>query len=269
MRGTSLLIILVVCFDTCSATSINTYALNHTCSPPVSQGGKGYCGPAFCDVSASTAAGCVFTNTVYNYTASVAGTRSKTCTQSTDARCTSAALSALMIGQGIKAAYCNDQFLVIQTDTSTGFPNYLASIKNPPGAVAGDGTACVTRYVNTGFQTIKIPLYPTLLATADASVNNVNTNSYPNGPGDIDGAYISSSTPGTTTTYGLPTRGKSISNLNHLEPQRLDFSILSSHQPAFLYILDYIFTRCGRSLDCRTNHLSLLQQSRLFGTSEM
>lgn len=200
---------LVVCLLQINVSYAATYGLNTTCSPPVSQGGTGYCGPSYCSAINNPATGCVFTAKTYNYATIISGLRSKTCTQSTDPRCTSAALKALIVGQGIKAAYCNDQFLVLQTDGTTGYANTLTSIKNPPAAVGSDGKTCVTRYVNQGFATVKIPLFPTLLTTADPRINNINTNSFPNGGADGDAAYMSTSTMNTAATYGLPTRGKS------------------------------------------------------------
>jgi hypothetical protein len=192
-----------------ASSASGNYALNQTCSPPTSFGGKGYCGPSFCDSTASKLPGCVFKSTkVWDYPSMISKLQTKTCTQSTDARCTSAALKALMVGQGIKAAYCNDAFLVIQTDASSGFPNYLDSIKNPPASTSSDGTPCVTRYVNQDFMTLKIPLYPTMLSTSDPLVNNVNPNSFPNGGANADAAYMSTSVKGTGATMGLPTRGK-------------------------------------------------------------
>ena len=187
--------------------------MNQTCSPPVAQGGKGYCGPSFCDLvsSTSTSPACVFASKSYDYSYEISKTQSKTCTQSSDARCTSAALLALMVGQGIKAAYCNDAFLILKTDGSTGFQTYLDSIKNPPASVS-NGVTCVTRYSNPSFETVKVPLNPTLLSTADPLVNNVNLKSYPNGGADTNGAYMSTSTRGTGSTYGLPTRGNSFEN---------------------------------------------------------
>ena len=187
----------------CSAS----YALNYTCSPPVAQGGNGYCGPSFCETSASSAKDCVFASKTIDYQMSVSKLASKSCVQSTDPRCTSAALAAVIVGGGVKAAYCNDAFLVIVSDGSPGFPTYLRSIKNPPGAVSSDGSACVTRTVNPSYLIAKIPLYPTLLPASDKTVNNVNTNSFPNGGGDVNGAYMSTTVRGTAATYGLPTRG--------------------------------------------------------------
>jgi hypothetical protein len=112
-----------------------------------------------------------------------------------------------MVGPGIKAAYCNDAFLVLQTDLSSGFGNYLDSIRNPPASISSDGTPCVTRFINQDFVAVKIPLFPTLLSTSDPLVNNVNLNAFPNGAGNSDGAYMSTSVPGTGATMGLPTRG--------------------------------------------------------------
>ena len=203
-RAIALLLVCVLCIDICSAS----YALNYTCSPPYSMGGKGYCGPNFCDTSASTLYGCNFTNTVISYSTIVANTKTKTCTQSTDARCTSAALAALMHGPGIKAAFCNDAFLVILSDLTAGFTTHLNSIKNPPAAVDHyTGKTCVTRYANPEYQSLKIPLFPVMLSTADPSINNVNLMSFPNGPGsDSDGSYMSTTT-GAGATYGLPVRG--------------------------------------------------------------
>ena len=44
-----------------------------------------------------------------------------------------AALAALIKGTGIKAAYCNDQFLVVHSDLTAGYPSWIADIPNPPG----------------------------------------------------------------------------------------------------------------------------------------
>lgn len=194
-------------------TKVDSYPMNQTCSPPTSRGGNGYCGPSFCDTIKNTLPGCVFKSTnVWNYPEMVAKTQTKTCVQSTDPRCTSAALKALVFGPGIKAAYCNDAFLVLHTDLSSGFKDYLGSIQNPPASTSTDGTSCVTRFVNPDFQAIKIPLYPTILSTSDPLVNNVNTNAFPNGGANLDGAYLSTSVSGTGATMGMPTRGTELSS---------------------------------------------------------
>ena len=57
----------------------------------------------------------------------------KACTQSTESRCTRQALQNVIHKTGIKAAYCNDEFLVIYSDGSPGFTSNLYDIPNPPG----------------------------------------------------------------------------------------------------------------------------------------
>ena len=180
--------------------SLNTYTstpitLTSTCSPPVALGGTGYCGPPYCANVVSTLPGCVFTSSgAKNYASIVSSLSCTTCTQSADPRCSYSALKALIYGTGIKAAYCNEQFLVIHTDMTSGFNNYLSQIPNPPGSVDSSGAACVTRNTNPSYAMYKIPLYPTPLSTA------TNMNNIPNGflgAGDIVGGYLSD-----TNTYG-------------------------------------------------------------------
>lgn len=188
------------------AASYALYPLNQTCSPPVSQGGTGYCGPPSCSKIISSIKSCTFQSSPRNYPALVASIQGKTCTQSSDPRCTSAALKALIVSTGIKAAYCNDQYLVIHSDMSPGFQEHLSSIATPPGGFNADGTACVTRSTTLVFDTYKIPLNPTLLITSDPAINNINKRAFPNGVTfNADGTYMS----GKTGVYGLPTKGVS------------------------------------------------------------
>lgn len=202
MRGAVFVVTCLLAINFCTA-----YPLNQTCSPPQSKGGTGYCGPSLCANAATTLPGCIFTQTrTFNYANLVSQTSTKKCTQSTDPRCKSAALKALMSGPGVKAAYCNDLFLVLQTDGTSGFPGYLQSILNPPASVA-NGVTCVTRYTNPTFLVSKIPLNPVLLSTSDPAVNNVNTNSFPSGASDSSTGYMSASPKFGGATYGLPTRG--------------------------------------------------------------
>lgn len=117
-----------------------TYPLNQTCSPPAGQGGVGYCGPSFCQNIPNTIRTCEFSSgTNLPYATQVAGISSKTCSQSTDARCQSSYLKALMIGTGVKAAYCNDAFLIISSDGSPGFADSLTTVRNPPGSTDATG----------------------------------------------------------------------------------------------------------------------------------
>ncbi len=189
------------------AQSVNGQALNltETCSETL-----GFCGPvSIC--SAYTAAAsiptCSFTATATpDYALKVQATKCKDCTPSTDARCSRAALSAIIKGTGIKAAYCNADFLVIHTDMGSGFGHTLSKIPNPPGSIDSAGKACVTREVNTGgFAVVKVPLTTTPLTTA-ISTNNANTKAFPGGGGTgTNNAEYMIAKDGNV--YGLPTRG--------------------------------------------------------------
>ena len=78
----------------------------------------------------------------------------------------------------------------------------LDDVPNPPGGTLPNGSACVTRMVSItpGFSVDMIPLSWTLLPT-DANTNNIAT--FPNGAGDGNGMYLSTS----LGTYGLPSGG--------------------------------------------------------------
>jgi hypothetical protein len=183
-------------------TCLADYPLNQTCSPPQSQGGNGYCGPAFCDSIVNKLPACAFTQVKQDYPLLISKIGTKTCTQSTDPRCSSAALKALVFGNGIKAAYCNDAFLVILSDGTSGFSNYLGSIKNPPGSFFSNGSMCVTRHADATYLVSKIPLFPTLLSTSDTT-NNLNTKAFPNGVGEGDAAWMGLK----GVVYPMPSRG--------------------------------------------------------------
>ena len=176
------------------------YPLNLTCSPPVSRGGNGNCGPAWCSLARSDAPSCVFPTNTINYATEVGKATCRACTQSSAPQCATAALTALhgWPGSGVKAAFCNDAFLVIM-GTGAGIEPYnLADVYNPPGANI-NGTQCVTRTASAGFLTNKIWLTPQLLPAASPT-NNIEA--YPGGPGET--GYMYSPVYGT---YGLPTAG--------------------------------------------------------------
>jgi hypothetical protein len=82
--------------------------LTDSCSPLL-----GYCGPAaVCAAVTTTKPGCVFSSATRDYPAVVRGLACKTCTAASDPRCLAANLRGVIRGGGIKAAYCNDQWLV-------------------------------------------------------------------------------------------------------------------------------------------------------------
>ena len=104
------------------------------------------------------------------------------CTVSSKPICSSSKMTSVFAKgingvNAIKAIYCTDMYLVIQ---SNGMPNHndsLTSIPRPPGG-GGSGnydSQCVTRsHVIQSFS-FKIPLNPVALSTASATINNVNS----------------------------------------------------------------------------------------------
>ena len=200
---TAVIILLsVICLNITSM--INAVAMNQTCSAPYSDGGLGYCGPAFCDKVRSELPSCELERTVHNYPLIISELDSKICKQSRDDRCTSKTLKSMMIGTGVKAAYCNDKFLVIHTDTSSGLTNYLENIPIPPESVSTvDGTECSVRTLHSAFSTVKIPLFPTMLETSDPAINNVGSDVF-----KVEGGYKQFDVAkGSSVTMGLPIEG--------------------------------------------------------------
>ena len=198
------------------------YPLDLTCGAPGSAYpfcGVGAMNPGLCYKIKSTAPPCIVASKAKDYSSLVAAVPCKTCTQSTAAKCTAEALK-VFVG-GVKAAYCNDQWLVIMSDGAPTWSTNLFEIPNPPGSTqiangtfangtqwAGTnyfiGDKCVTRYTNPSWFTYAIPLSYTLLPTA-SSLNNINSLAYPGGAGDT--GYLSGMANGASVTYGLPTRG--------------------------------------------------------------
>jgi hypothetical protein len=76
------------------------------------------------------------------------------------------------MGSGLKAAYCNDEYLVILSSGKGDFKGNLDEIPFPPGGSSTWGTACRTRTQSAGWYSTKIPLKYTLLPSA-VSTNNV------------------------------------------------------------------------------------------------
>ena len=118
--------------------------------------------------------------TTASLAAQLAQVQSRTCTPSSDARCSSAALKATFGSYvGILAAYCNDNFLVVYAKGLPNHPTSLGSILTPPGGSCNDGSQscgyggqCVTRNYFSSLSIYKFPLVPTLLTTASGTVNN-------------------------------------------------------------------------------------------------
>jgi len=135
------------------------------------------CSPAQCTVSSDP--DCTFGTKVPDWsTALKTELTCKTCTVSTNSRC-SAALSAARTsatGSSIQAIYCNDEYLIVAAsglpdsyDAGQSAPNelYLKGIPLPPGGNGG----CRMRSAAAQLNVFKIPLSPTALA--DGASNTV------------------------------------------------------------------------------------------------
>eukprot|EP00195_Chlamydomonas_chlamydogama_P000578 CAMPEP_0202920872 /NCGR_PEP_ID=MMETSP1392-20130828/77083_1 /ASSEMBLY_ACC=CAM_ASM_000868 /TAXON_ID=225041 /ORGANISM="Chlamydomonas chlamydogama, Strain SAG 11-48b" /LENGTH=884 /DNA_ID=CAMNT_0049614391 /DNA_START=111 /DNA_END=2766 /DNA_ORIENTATION=+ len=136
------------------------------------------CSPNWCTFNNNT--GCLFPSVNVDYAAQIASLSCKVCTQRLDGVCSR--LPSTFISSHVKAAYCNDAYLVVHSD---GLPNHsegIATIPNPPGA-GGEGLntqgaylQCVTRSMTPQFLSYKVPLSVTLLSN-----NGSNAASFPTG----------------------------------------------------------------------------------------
>lgn len=149
------------------------------------------CAAWFCNMSsevtnAHTTRSCEMTATPVDFVKKVSAIGKATCTQSTNARCTTAALTAIFANYAsVFAAYCTDKYYVIATSGKSRTQVYnLDSIPFPPGGTDSVG-ACRTRSasITDGFSTLRFPLAPVPLDNA-ALTNNMNTQTWPNGQGD-------------------------------------------------------------------------------------
>jgi len=205
----SLSSVLVVALLVCSLGHAHASFLDHSCTPPISTGGMGWCGPDECATVSNPDPGCVMTGESYNYQSKVDDLteQCKTCTQSADTRCSASALAGVINGLGgsnnVKFAFCNDQYLNIIADGAPAWTPNLDDVPNPPGGWQSDGvTACVTRSssITPRFETAKIPLSYSLLSSA-STTNNMAT--FPDGSGDCPNCYLY----GDRGSWGLPSGG--------------------------------------------------------------
>jgi hypothetical protein len=122
--------------------------------------------------SAAATRSCELTATPVNWVNAVSSVGKKTCTQSTNARCTTAALTSIFgTFNGVFAAYCTDTYLVILSSGKSRTQNYnLDNIPSSPGGKDSIG-ACRTRTasITDDFHPIGVPLttipYPTAALT--------------------------------------------------------------------------------------------------------
>ena len=139
------------------------------------------CSPLWCNSSTNVVNGasiqtCVPNATSQNYSALVPATGCKTCTVSTDVRCTTAFLTATF-GRfsSIYAAYCDSSRLVLLSDARGAGTYNLDNVPFPPGGAnaAWPYAACRTRMasVTAAWSTLTFPLSPVLYSSAALSNN--------------------------------------------------------------------------------------------------
>ena len=181
------------------------YAMNLSCAQ--ADGTRGTCSPNFCaaltsanSLPACTGGSAALTTAVVPATY-LATVRMATCTASTDARCSAAALSAQFSGMdGVYAAFCNAGYLVLVTSTYQGFADNLDQVVSPPKGTLSSGAECRTRSVTigaTGLRTVRVTLTPSLLVSASLS-NNINW---------FTSAYAATTEINTGVVFPLPSKG--------------------------------------------------------------
>ena len=175
---------------------------------------------------------------------------SRVCVQSTDARCSSEHLKSVIKADGIKAAFCNDAFLVVLTDLSAGYPNWIADIPNPPGGgedhdrtdQSDTGIFCQTgvESMYEEFGVYKFPLTTTPLP-GDDYTNNLNYKAYPNGCHRNNPGSHMCEKAGSGHDYGHPVRGPIAltvtgqeifpvyNNVGYLAPQKCEIDTCNQH----------------------------------------
>ena len=190
-----------------STQTAGPYPLDLTCFD--SGGSPLSCSPSWCSAKAQILAtantrSCALTSTAIDYASRVAALSCRVCTQSSDARCTSAALAATFGSQRtVFAAFCNDKYMVSMNNKASSGVYNLDNIPNPPGGTDASGT-CVTRTesVTAAFAQDHIPLVPTLLPTSALTNNYGFYKGVPNGQ---NGPLFNSQ---TSTTYWLSASGR-------------------------------------------------------------
>ena len=252
-----------------SATSLQDVGLDATCSPPTKLGGNGYCGPDYCEeaekwsctgsgkcavctyIRGSNQMGQTFNSVQpFDYQKRLDMIAYRPCKQSTDFRCESSFLYDSIVDSGIKAAYCNEMFLVVHTDLTGGFTPWLTDIPNPPGGGEDHDRTDQTDtgiFCQTGPESLyeeygiyKFPLTTHQLATSDYT-NNLNLESFPNGCHRNNPGSHMCERAGSGHDYGHPVRGPIgititgmeifpvYNNMGYLEPQKCEVDSCNAH----------------------------------------
>ncbi len=217
--------------DLSAGTETNTYDLTATgCYAPYDDYGDwGYCGPESCRENYSTCAsvgggpktvdgvtgdwnsyysggsGCAtwVTNDVTDITDwSPTGPCDSSCTQQTTGICSAEFLNNVLVGFGVKYAYCSDKYLVIVASGEAGgthTPN-MNDTPFPPAAGADFTQRTGMDTLDTSrFQELYIPLSVTELSTDDTE-NNLASFDVTTGSGPF--SYLVNTDDGVN--YGLP-----------------------------------------------------------------
>ena len=252
-----------------SATSLQDVGLDATCSPPTKLGGLGYCGPDYCEdaekwsctgsgkcavctyIRGSNQMGQTFNSVQpFDYQKRLDMIAYRPCKQSTDFRCESSFLYDSIVDSGIKAAYCNEMFLVVHTDLTGGFTPWLTDIPNPPGGGEDHDRTDQTDtgiFCQTGPESLyeeygiyKFPLTTHQLATSDYT-NNLNLESFPNGCHRNNPGSHMCERAGAGHDWGHPVRGPIgititgmevfpvYNNMGYLEPQKCEVDSCNAH----------------------------------------
>ncbi len=127
-----------------------------------------HCSPSFCTFNNGVVCGASeMPRTDYELSDQIKSISCKQCNQSADPRCTTENLASIFgIGMtNVKAAYCNDAFLVVWSQGLPHHQPYVKDIPNPPGT-----NGCLLRSITKQSQTYKIPLKPKLLADGKKNV---------------------------------------------------------------------------------------------------
>ena len=252
-----------------SATSLQDVGLDATCSPPTKLGGVGYCGPDYCEdaekwsctgsgkcavctyIRGSNQMGQTFNSVQpFDYQKRLDMISYRPCKQSTDFRCESDFLYNSIVDSGIKAAYCNENFLVVHTDLTGGFTPWLTDIPNPPGGGEDHDRTDQTDtgiFCQTGPESLyeeygiyKFPL-TTHQLDGDDYTNNLNLESFPNGCHRNNPGSHMCERAGAGHDWGHPVRGPVgititgmevfpvYNNMGYLEPQKCEVDSCNAH----------------------------------------
>ena len=113
--------------------------------------------PSWCSASADkTTPTCTYT-TATAWTSTKKGEEiykqgCRSCTQSTETRCSTSALSAMFsaFSGTVFGAYCNDNYLVVWAASGRSYYGNLDNVPYPPGGTTTAGTSCRTRSGSLG-----------------------------------------------------------------------------------------------------------------------